>query len=134
MDRKCICGRGNAAAALNTLLAEYYPFQLSVSAFHFSFPFQFSVSAFHFSFPFQLSISVFRFSFQFPPFPLAPLSTCPNKTFGSHSGGIDSCSMTTFRALYKDLQFHSQSPCQRQPFCLDRVDSYIMLTCYSPSY
>ena len=54
MDCKCICGRGTAAA-LNTLLADYYTFQLS---FRFSFPFQFSVSAFH-------------FSFQFPPFPLA---------------------------------------------------------------
>ena len=48
MDRKCLCGRGTAAA-LNALLAEYYPFQLSVSVFHFSFPFQLS----------------------FPPFPLA---------------------------------------------------------------
>ena len=45
MDRKCICGHGNAAAALNALLAEYYPFQLSVSAFRFSFPFQLSISA-----------------------------------------------------------------------------------------
>ena len=35
MDRKCICGRGTAAA-LNALLAEYYPFQ---------FPFQLSVSS-----------------------------------------------------------------------------------------
>ena len=37
-----VCGRGNAAV-LNALLAEYYPFQLSISTFHFSFPFQFSV-------------------------------------------------------------------------------------------
>ena len=44
MDRKCICGRG-IAAALNALLAEYYPFQLSVSVFRFSFPFQLSVSS-----------------------------------------------------------------------------------------
>ena len=44
MDRKCICGSGNAAA-LNALLAEYYPFQLSISAFRFSFPFQLSVSS-----------------------------------------------------------------------------------------